>query len=755
MVNFGEKILEAHYLPWALHYIDYDHLKQVLDESFTQEDGGSQSSRQSASKSEFLSLLYIQTERVSFFVLQELGRITLDLAGCRQELLKGVDISETTELIFLEEKYVEAGEKILRLIRFVDLNVTGFRKILKKHDKLARTKLSLSYLALIGNSGMAPSSGGLRFRRLIGEELNLVAMGNQLMQPLLQDDTITAVVVAFEAGIEEVRKFWLRYEAKNAPLKTFSKLDKNSRSNTLPNLQLMEMENASVGVNRSHCDLQSFDSHDLMSKRGTASPGQILLQIHAARGRLHHTNEFIKLLAAHMLPISEDEVSLTKEGDRYRPSKLSNLLNLLSTFFYMTNYYIVAPTSGSYADKVGSDSSVASIIIGCTAAAALVSTILYSFWTSYSYKSALIFASTCSAVGNLLYASGLPFQSLTLVMLGRLMNGFGSARSINRRYIADSYSYSERTAASALFVTASALGMATGPALASILQIATAESTSVYWQAENAPGWFMFFVWVIFLVCLIWKFEDPPRHQPKISDGEAAQTQNGTKDEKKSLIGSNTTTDDEEDDDSVPLYCNIPVIITLIVYMVLKMILEAVLSSEANLTKLYFGWEGNIMGLHLTLLALLILPVNFGVAFLARSYYDRELIIGLLVAMLGGCIIIYQYQDSVEDYTLPQYLIGSAILFVCASALEAPNMSLLSKVIPRKWSKGIINVGLLATESGTFGRVVGDALLATMAGHGLDTMLNDSFGMFGAIVLAVIVVCIGFYRHLEPSDKDD
>ena len=47
-------------------------------------------------------------------------------------------------------------------------------------------------------------------------------------------------------------------------------------------------------------------------------------------------------------------------------------------------------------------------------------------------------------------------------MIGRFFNGFGSARSINRRFIADTFSRSERTAASAAFVTAGALGMAVG-----------------------------------------------------------------------------------------------------------------------------------------------------------------------------------------------------------------------------------------------------------------------------------------------------
>ena len=209
MVNFGEKLLNSLYLPWALHYMDYEHLKQVLDEEYNDKENKSslsQASRQSTVNSEFISLLYLQTEKVSFFVLQELGRITLELAECRQELLRGVNVADAAELVYLEDKYIEAGEKILKLIRFIDLNVTGFRKILKKHDKLARTKLSLSYLALLGSSGMGANSGGLRFRRFIGEDLSLVEMGNQLMQPLLQDDTITAVTVAYEAGIEELGK---------------------------------------------------------------------------------------------------------------------------------------------------------------------------------------------------------------------------------------------------------------------------------------------------------------------------------------------------------------------------------------------------------------------------------------------------------------------------------------------------------------------------------------------------------------------
>ena len=82
-------------------------------------------------------------------------------------------------------------------------------------------------------------------------------------------------------------------------------------------------------------------------------------------------------------------------------------------------------------------------------------------------------------------------------------------------------------------------------------------------------------------------------------------------------------------------------------------------------------------------------------------------------------------------------------------------MSLLSKVIPLQWRTGIVNVGLLATESGTLGRVIGDFILAALARHGLESLLDDSFGAFGAIILANLVACLLYYRHLEPVEKDD
>ena len=76
---------------------------------------------------------------------------------------------------------------------------------------------------------------------------------------------------------------------------------------------------------------------------------------------------------------------------------------------------------------------MAGLVIGMTPNAALVATVLYCWWSNHSYKAPLIFAAACSLLGNLLYASALHYDSTAFVLMGRALNGFGSARSINRK----------------------------------------------------------------------------------------------------------------------------------------------------------------------------------------------------------------------------------------------------------------------------------------------------------------------------------
>jgi hypothetical protein len=262
--------------------------------------------------------------------------------------------------------------------------------------------------------------------------------------------------------------------------------------------------------------------------------------------------------------------------------------------------------------------------------AALIATVLYGFWSSYSYRNALIFASCSSFCGNILYALALKYNSINMVLMGRFLVGFGSARSINRRYIADIFSKADRTAASADFVTFAALGMAAGPACAFAVGHLSFDPSNLLWADVNAPGWIMLVAWGVFLVFLVTFFEEPDRSRMYTdSKGGSSVSETGSVATKTNSIDSLNSFDGEEnaplviqngddENDSIqtaitlksdnsepPLWKNVAVMVSLWMYFVLKLVLEMLLSSSGIVTKFYFGWDQKKCGLFLAVVALL------------------------------------------------------------------------------------------------------------------------------------------------------
>lgn len=81
---------------------------------------------------------------------------------------------------------------------------------------------------------------------------------------------------------------------------------------------------------------------------------------------------------------------------------------------------------------------------------------------------------------------------------------------MNRRYISDCVPLKIRMQASAGFVSASALGMACGPALAGLLQT-NFKIYSLTFNQDTLPGWVMAVAWLMYLVWLAISFVEPAR----------------------------------------------------------------------------------------------------------------------------------------------------------------------------------------------------------------------------------------------------
>ena len=447
---------------WEDHrsYTNYHH-----GNSRSQIESQSTSAAVQLSSLQFRYALDREIEQAVLYVLQTQGNIAYEL---EQLAMKRAAFADTTytlvtisasshnnnnnslrlinaalnELQEIHSGYITTARSILRFVSFVDLNITAVRKILKKYDKLTKsTKLSHVYLSaytneyvdshldqLFNDGGLSSLVATLKraFLELYHIECTLLTVKHNNSQDL-------------RVGSEHQEKM-RKNDTKNKHrrIQTDGGLFSGGGGGMRAQQQQQHERNMS----------SSFIGSTATETLITTKNEPLLQLIQMSRDKLKQNTHYIEFVAAQALLFetgSDDGDSTTGERRKVDASlmsntqKISSMLNLLSTFLYMTNYYIVAPTCGKYAESVGGSESLAGVVIGMTPNAALVATVLYAWWSNHSYKSTLIFffAISCTLLGNIFYAMALSYNSITMVMFGRILNGFGSAaRSINRRFIA-------------------------------------------------------------------------------------------------------------------------------------------------------------------------------------------------------------------------------------------------------------------------------------------------------------------------------
>lgn len=692
MVQFAKKLAAAQRPEWKGHYLEYKQLKKKLKKVVLATQGDKYHEQEN-----FKHALDSEVERVVLFFLTKQGEFATTLQALRSQQLE-LNPGDLEAMHSIADMYRHVGDDLVKLLQFVELNATGIRKILKKHDKtLKEHKIMGSYLSSRTDSQASH------------------------LQQLYHDEGISAIIASIRAALTKLRR--------------------------------LEVQLAS-------------DSASVALVRTISEDEPVLNRIGQARRRLHKSTQYVKAVAARSL-IFDAESSEDEDDETYdmlkrlkQASEPSRLLNMLNTFLYMTNYYIVAPTSGKYAAELGAEASMSGVIVGMTPVASLASAVLYSWWANKSYKGSLGFATVCLILGNLLYGLALTYDSVAMALTGRMLNGFGGARAINRRYIADNYSREERTQASALFVTASALGMAGGPALAAALHfLPDYKFAGIAVTTETSPGWVMFVLWSVYLVALLIWFEEPDRlERERFLERRRSMLENG-------MGNSSIVAAAAEMGESTPLitrstsmmgsppplsslWSNVPVVVSLFIYIVLKLVLECLITASSTVAMYHFNWGSTNNGVYLAALGLLMFPINMIVGWMSFRYEDREMIMLSEIAMFLGVGVIVNY----GHYSVPQFVAGGVIIFISTNVLEGVNMSMLSKTIPKSFAKGTFNSGLLATEAGTLGRAIGDITITLVGLPGVQYVLNWTFAPLIAISLATILYTRRVYDKLATDD---
>lgn len=150
----------------------------------------------------------------------------------------------------------------------------------------------------------------------------------------------------------------------------------------------------------------------------------IVDSIKVAAERLSNSTSYVQYLGKHAFILQEEFPTPTEDhGAEERYHFMSLILNLANTFLYMVNTYIVVPSADDYSLILGAAATVCGVVIGSMAVAQLFSSVYLSAWSNRSYLRPLVFSSIVLLIGNALYAMAYDFNSLSMLLIGRLFCG--------------------------------------------------------------------------------------------------------------------------------------------------------------------------------------------------------------------------------------------------------------------------------------------------------------------------------------------
>lgn len=526
-------------------------------------------------------------------------------------------------------------------------------------------------------------------------------------------------------------------------------------------------------VSRNLHELQEHQGSYLSIYDQPALPFQdpVVDSMKAAVDRLTHSTNFLNFLGQHALIMQEELPTPDEPVDDQKYHFMSLILNLANTFLYMVNTYIIVPTADDYSMSLGAAATVCGIVIGSMAVAQVFSSVYFSAWSNKSYFRPLVFSSIVLFIGNAMYALAYDFNSIAVLLLGRLFCGLGSARAVNRRYISDCVPLKIRMQASAGFVSASALGMACGPALAGLLQT-NFKIYKLTFNQDTLPGWVMSLAWLIYLAWLWISFKEPSHVTEESSTAQestpepvendvlekglkqplllSSEDKGVTEDGDGEFDGSDEASEDARVSatsiGSAYRLLTPSVKVQLLIYFMLKYAMEILLSESSVVTTYYFGWSTSSVAIFLACLGLTVLPVNIVVgSYISNMFEDRQI---LLASQIMVCVGILLSFHIISPYTVPQYVCSGLILFVSAEVLEGVNLALLSRVMSSRLARGTFNGGLLSTEAGTLARVVADGTITLVGYMGESKLLNITLLPSLVICIASIVATCFTYNSL-------
>ena len=744
MVGFGKSIVKARRQQWASAYIDYERLKRIVENieravatsSLSSSDDESTSLLPTSSQQEdrfevippaanattsstttttdeydleslrrqFFKVLGTEIEKISLFTLHRQGKLAETIGALRFESLEDNVFSKSDWLLKdmtfgnTLDQYSTVGVEMLHLLKFICVNSIGVRKILKKYNKVfERIDEPHSYY-LDGNHlqqlAFSRSMSAIQFSL----EMELARFYTEMqegitMQEKRNKDPENPIVLSFyrfQCIVDCVhsiqryaeilqRPFW-NFLAQSSMIRTainFGDMDRAGKDSLLWLLRLKPDKLLTM----TEGELQHMWNRWATGPNTTrALKDNTPRMPRQALATILEEND-----AGSVLTSSEDQAELYWGGVDW----VSMALNLTSKLLYTVNYYIIAPTANHYAIKLGLDGAFGASLIGASSFSAFFAAFFFSFWYKKStFKSALLFSALCPLIGNLMYALAISFDSMGIAMAGRILVGFGSAEVVNRQLISACVDFEGMTKASALFVTADAIGMSIGPLIAGILdkfsgrdmdidlELPFLPNGGIIYDHITSPGFVMSVLWFLQLAFLLFLFREPERlnESDKLSnEGENVDdsaifnnddpwNSEDSRLEKKIEYGSFSSSYEPDSEniqhDSLVadmrmtvklIFKNVGLPLTILFFGYIEMTCEVLISSCSMVVRRYFGWHGSVAGFLIASLGALVIPAHFVVEKACHHFSERKILVQSLIVVLFGFLGIFNWTGLYWD----------------------------------------------------------------------------------------------------------
>lgn len=719
MVQFQNNLENARLPEWAPQYVNYSLLKLKLKDIIAVKDNPELDQVCQARKFIFQGTLDSEIEKVLSFYADVSTTIKLDLQDSEQSfdhfqdaVMDSQELDTIHKLHRVETKIEElqaVAKRITDLLQYVSLNMQGIRKILKKFAKhVEPTKPSPGFLAL---EIQHPHEPGWKMM----QGTFLPANVSEQLDDMTSHTTLVAAAAKVKHHYDKLRT-WRSSLLKESSQDLAGAVAANDIGTEIENV------------------LKSMDDMHRMAQRNAM---------------LVHGLDWSERRAGIFEPAPIDELAVA--------TTLGLVLNCLSSGLYMANYQLVLPNIRDYLTDIGAAVSMAGVVIGCCDIASIPGTIGYSVWTNCSFKAPLISSAVACILGNTLYCIGYDTKWLSILMAARLLTGLGSARTVNRRYIADFVRKAARTKASAAFVTCSAAGMALGPLLAvPMARVPTVQLGFITFNSITAGAYVMSLIWLVFLAVTIFCFEEPPiradaidhskdsipestLQQPLLSDPPSP---GGVESGQTAELDNDFISPAKIKTTAAPKIPSMrstlqPMIATFCILFLLKLVQQAYLDSLPLFSGKLYGWSSSQAGLMLAVFGLTVIPVNTAVGQISDHVSDRGLNAVTLFITAVGCGLLMCGGRPVW-----MYFLGGTLVFMCTVILEGSAMSLMSKIMHPSLARGTWNAGLMSTEAGTLGRLTGNLCLSLVSRiTGVDTdseVYHFGFMLFGLMGLLTV-----------------